>query len=70
MIHKEKMCPILKMVFSMRLNFPKPNGKTVAVDINENNVTFGTDSGVKQVVAKGEGYNDNLLPEENDPVEA
>jgi len=37
----------LKVVFSKTVELVEPNGKAVAVDINENNVTFGDEKHIK-----------------------
>jgi putative transposase len=39
----------LKVVFSKDIEIPEPNGKAVAVDINENNVTFGSNNNIEQI---------------------
>jgi len=42
----------LKVVFSKEVEILEPDERAIAVDINENNVTFGTIDEVKKVETK------------------
>ena len=42
----------LKVVFSTNVELPEPDGKALAVDVNENVIAFGTEKGAEKVVTK------------------
>ena len=42
----------LKAVFSREVEIYEPDGRAVAVDINENNVTFGSEKRIEKIVTK------------------
>jgi len=51
----------LEIVFSKIVELLEPNDKAIAVDINENNVVFGSEKNITNIKT-GEGYKDNILP--------
>jgi len=46
----------LKVVFSKIVEPKKPDGKALAVDVNENNITFGTKESIAQCETGGKVY--------------